>query len=451
MGQVSLGSAEIVDQAVRSARAAFESGEWSKRTPAGRKEAMFAWIALLEAHAEELAALDCVDAGKPITECRENDIPAALETLRWHAEAADKVFGKVAPTGPEALGVITKGPIGVVGAVLPWNYPAAIFAFKVGPALAAGNSVIVKPAELTSMSAYLMVKLAHEAGIPESALLLVTGRGEDTGKPLGLHTDVDVVSFTGSTAVGRKFLEYSAQSNLKEVVLELGGKSPQIVFGDYYNLDEVVDNVLESAFLTMGQNCTAGSRLLVEASVKDELLDALMTQLRQWKIGDPADSQTQIGPMIEQAHFEKVLSYIHGASDEGATLIYREADENTFPDSWLVGPTIYADVTPQMSLFQNEVFGPVLAVTTFESEEEAIALANNTAYGLAASVYTSDLRRAQRVAASIKAGTVSVNGYSEGDISAPFGGHKQSGFGGRDNGLEAFDQYTQIKTVWYVN
>lgn len=449
IGAIESGSPEIVNLAVNAAREGFNNGEWSKLHPAERKDVMYKWVALLEKHAEELAALDCVEAGKPIAECLETDIPETISLIKWYAEAVDKQFGKVSPTNGDAMGLIVKEPIGVVGAVLPWNFPALMFAFKAGPALATGNSVIVKPAEQTSLSTYRMVELAHQAGIPESALLMVTGHGEDTGQPLGLHNDIDMISFTGSTEVGRKFLEYSAQSNLKEIVLECGGKSPQIVFSDIPDMDAFIDDMLNAAFWNMGENCSCGSRLIVERSIRDQIIEKMITKMRDWKMGDPTQADTVVGPMIEQKHFDKVKSYLDKAKSEGAQLVYGGTASDDV--GLFVQPTIFSEVTSDMSIFKEEIFGPILAVTTFDTEEEALKLANDTDYGLAASIYTSDIYRAQRAAAAVNAGTISINGFSEGDISTPFGGFKQSGFGGKDNGVEAFDQYQQTKTIWYVN
>lgn len=450
IGQISAGTSVDVDAAVAAARQTFESGEWAKLPPVKRKRVLLRWTDLIRKHLEELAALDCVDAGKPITECLNTDMPATIDTIEWFAEATDKCFGRVAPTGPEALGLIVKEPIGVVGVVLPWNFPAQMYAWKVAPALAAGNSVIVKPAELTSLSAYRLTQLAYEAGVPEGALTLVTGTGEGAGEPLGRHPDVDMVSFTGSTEVGRLFLKYSAESNLKEIVLECGGKSPQVVFDDA-DLDGIADHILAAAFWNMGENCSCGSRLIVQRGIKDALLSRLIDALEPWKVGSPVDAETRIGPMIEQDHFDKVKRYLDDAPKEGARLVHGGRIHSDLGSGWYVEPTIFDGVTSTSALFREEVFGPILAVTPFDTEEDAIRLANDSDFGLAASIYTLNVKRAQRVASRIRAGTVSVNGFSEGDITVPFGGYKLSGFGGRDKGMEAFEQYTQTKVIWYVN
>lgn len=451
IGQIAAGTAEDVDAAVKVARDGFENGTWRRLAPSERKTIMQRWCALMHEHAEELAALDCVDAGKPITECLNTDIPATIETFAWYAEAADKIFGKVAPTGSAALGLIIQEPIGVVGAVLPWNFPAQMYAWKVAPALMMGNSVIVKPAALTSLSAYRLTELAYEAGVPKEALQLICGTGKTIGAAIGRHMDIDMVSFTGSIEVGRLFLQYAAQSNLKEIVLECGGKSPQVVFDDAVLDDATINDILSAAFWNMSENCSCGSRLLVHSSQKEVLLNKLQEGLKNWKVGSPYDVDTAIGPMIEQAHFEKVCHYLETAKEEGATIVAGGNIHTELGSGWYIEPTIFDNVTPDMTLFKEEVFGPLLAVTSFETDEEAIALANDTEFGLAASFYTQNIKRAYRVGSAIKAGTVSINGFSEGDITTPFGGYKQSGFGGRDNGLEALSQYTQTKTIWLVN
>lgn len=451
IGTLGDATAADVDSAVASAREQFVKGEWRTMAPAQRKQIMQKWARLMEQHIEELAALDCIDAGKPITECLNTDLPATIETFDWYAEAIDKIFGKVAPTGNDALSWIVKEPIGVVGVVLPWNFPAQMFAWKVAPALIMGNSVVVKPAELTSLSAYRMIQLAYEAGIPKSALQMICGSGETVGAAIGKHNDVDMVSFTGSTEVGRLFLTYSAQSNLKEVVLECGGKSPQIIFEEAVIDAEAIDNILNAAFWNMSENCSCGSRLLVHSSRKQQLIEQLVEGLKSWKLGDPRDAKVSIGPMVEKAHFDKVAGYLNKTQEEGAELIVGGKIHQDLDSGWYIEPTIFDNVTPQMAIFNEEVFGPILAITSFETEAEAIELANGSDYGLAASFYTENLKQALRIAGQIRAGTVSINGFSEGDMTTPFGGYKQSGFGGRDKGLEALEQYCQTKTVWVVS
>ncbi|QPE19261.1 aldehyde dehydrogenase [Providencia huaxiensis] len=450
IGFIADGDANDINVAVQVARDTFNQGEWRGLSPQERKAIMLKWANLIELHSEELAALDCIDAGKPIIECLNTDLPATIETFYWYAEAIDKLFGKIAPTSHQELGLIVHEPIGVVGAVLPWNFPAQMFAWKVAPALAVGNSVIVKPAELTSLSAYRMVELAYEAGVPQGALSLVCGLGEKVGEALGRHHDVDMVSFTGSTDVGRLFLKYSAESNLKEIVLECGGKSPQVVFEDA-NIDAAIPHIMAAAFWNMSENCSCGSRLIVHESIKKTLLDKLAVAVKEWKVGDPRQADVSIGPMVEQAHFEKVKSFLDTTVKEGGKLIAGGKIHHELGAGWYIEPTIFDEVTPDMSLFKHEVFGPILAVTSFKTDDEAVALANDTQYGLAASFYSQNIHRAMQIAQRINAGTVSVNGFSEGNITTPFGGFRQSGFGGKDNGLEAFEQYTQTKVIWFIH
>jgi 4-(gamma-glutamylamino)butanal dehydrogenase len=442
---------EDVDRAVASARRAFNKGDWSRLAPSERKQVLLRFADLIESNLLELARLDAVDAGKPIVDCEELDLPDVVNTMRWYAEALDKVFGKVSPTGWDALALITTEPIGVVGAVLPWNFPSATLAWKLGPSLAAGNSVIVKPPEQAPLSTLRIAELATEAGLPDGVLNVVPGLGEVAGKALGLHLDVDMIAFTGSTEVGRHFLRYAADSNLKEVVLECGGKSPQIVMGDAgRHLAYVADQLASAAFWNSGQNCTCGSRILVDRALENDLLQALADATPQWRVGDPLDRETRMGPLIEASALERVLSYIQGADEAGATIV--SGGHRVLEDTggWFVQPTIIGKVTPDMAVAREEIFGPVVAVIPFATEAEAIALANESTYGLAASIFTHDVDVAHRLAREVRAGTVTVNCYGEGDITTPFGGYKQSGFGGRDKGLEALNQYSELKTTWYA-
>jgi gamma-glutamyl-gamma-aminobutyraldehyde dehydrogenase len=438
-----------VDRAVGAARAAFERGDWSRMVPGDRKQVLWAFADLIEQHRDELALTESIDAGKPISDCRDFDIPDVLTTLRWYAETADKVFGKVSPTGDDHLGLIVREPVGVVGAVLPWNFPMAMLAWKIGPALATGNSVVVKPPELASLTTLRLAELAFEAGIPRGVFNVVPGLGHVAGKALGLHMDVDMVTFTGSTEVGRAFLRYSADSNLKGIVLECGGKSPQIVMADCRDdLDAVAADLADAAFWNSGQNCSAGSRILVHRSIKDDFVAALAREADKRAVGDPTDGSTSLGPLIESSALDRVLSYIGQARADGARVV--TGGERLLADSggWFVGATVLDDVTADMSVAREEIFGPVVAVLSFDTSEEAVRLANSTQYGLAATVWSKDIDVALRTARRVRAGTVAVNGYSEGDITTPFGGYRMSGFGGRDNGLEALEQYTEVKTIW---
>ncbi|MFL4471749.1 aldehyde dehydrogenase [Tateyamaria armeniaca] len=430
IAQISTASAADVDLAVNKAREAFDQGRWSKLDPEARKEVLIRLCKLMTRNARELAVMESVESGKPIRDCELIDLPETIHCIKWHAEAVDKIYDQTAPTGDGAIAIILREPVGVVAAVLPWNFPLMMFAWKIGPALAAGCSVIVKPAEQTSLTALRVAELAQEAGVPRGVLQVLPGDGPSVGEPLGRHMDVDMVSFTGSTETGRRFLHYAAESNLKKVVLECGGKNPAVVFDDAENLDHVAEHVVNAAFWNAGQNCSAASRLIVHRSVKPVLMDKITARLRDWKTGDPLDPANHIGALIDANHCAKVRGYLEDAGDGP-----------------YVAPTIF-EVAADDPKARDEIFGPVLCVIEVASNDEAVEVANDTAYGLAASIFSANGRSAIRAARDIRAGTVTVNCYGEGNIATPFGGYKQSGFGGRDNGLHAHDQYTEVKTIW---
>ncbi|GAB5447481.1 aldehyde dehydrogenase [Gymnodinialimonas sp.] len=421
-----------VDFAVQKARQAFEQGHWSKKHPSARKDVLIRLCKLITRNRRELAVMESLESGKPILDCETIDVPETIHCIKWHAEAVDKIYDQAGPTGDDAISMIVREPIGVVGAVLPWNFPLMMLAWKIGPALAAGCSVIVKPAEQTSMTALRVAELAHEAGVPRGVLQVLPGDGPSVGEPLGLHPDVDMVSFTGSTETGKRFLRYAADSNLKKVVLECGGKNPAVVFDDAENLDHVAEHVVNAAFWNAGQNCSATSRLIAHQKVKGPLMERIKARMRDWRTGDPLDPTNHIGALIDAGHCDKVRSFL---------------DQEDKGEGPFIAPTIY-EVSRNDPKAKDEIFGPILSVITAASNDEAIEIANQTDYGLAASVFTANSRRAIRAARDIKAGTVTVNCYGEGDISTPFGGYKQSGFGGRDNGIHAHDQFTELKTIW---
>src|SRR3954470_6504195 len=446
--EVAEGGPADVDAAVAAARTAFDRGVWSRMDPGARKRVLLAWADRIDANARELGLIETIDAGKPITDTVGLDMPETAACIRWHAEATDKLYGQVAPSPEGTVATITREPVGVVGAVIPWNYPAQMAAWKLGPALATGNSVVIKPASTTSLSLLRIAELGAEAGIPDGVLNVVTGPGDTVGEAIGRHPDIDCIAFTGSTEVGRRFLAYAADSNLKRVLLELGGKSPQLVFADAADMANVAANVAVAIFWNMGENCSAGSRLIVHRSRKDELIEAVRVELDNWPVGDPLDPATKIGALISRGHMEKVLGYIDVGRGEGARIVAGGERILEETGGWFVPPTIFDGVRNDMRIAREEIFGPVLSVIEFDTEAEAVAIANDTPYGLAASLYTDDLNVAHRVARELKAGVVGINAYSEGDMTTPFGGYKLSGFGGHDKSVLAHDQYTETKTIW---
>lgn len=439
LASVAACGAEDVDFAVLKAREAFEDGRWSKLHPSERKDTLIRFAKLITRNRRELAVMESLDSGKTIYDCETVDVPETIHCLKWHAEAIDKIYDQVSPASDDHIAMIVREPVGVVGLVLPWNFPLLMLAWKIGPALAAGCSVIVKPAEETSLTALRIAELAMEAGIPQGVFNVVPGSGPDVGEPLGRHMDVDMISFTGSTETGRRFLRYAADSNLKGVVLEMGGKNPSVVLKDAENLDRVAAHVVNGAFWNMGENCSASSRLIVEEDIKEALLERILAHAREWTMGDPLDPEHRVGALVSSDHFAKVSSYL----DKGAKVLMGGGSR----DGAFVEPTVL-ETDPVSTIAREEIFGPVLSVLTVRSFDEAIALANDTQYGLAASIFTGNARKALRGARAIRAGTVTVNCFGEGDITTPFGGFKQSGFGGRDNSLAAHDQYTQLKTIW---
>jgi len=434
-----------VDAAVAAARRAFDSHVWSGLSPRQRKAILLRWAASIRDHLDELSLLETLDAGKPIRDTTTVDVPGAAYCLEWFAEAIDKIGGEVAPSDHHLVGLVTREPIGVVAAVVPWNFPILMASWKFGPALAAGNSVVLKPSEKSPLTAIRLAQLAYEAGIPAGVFNVVPGSGEP-GKLLALHQDVDCVAFTGSTNVGKLIMQYAGQSNLKRVWLELGGKSPNIVMPDCPDLDRAASAAAGAIFYNMGEMCTAGSRLLVHRDIKAAFLDKLIAAARSYIPGNPLDPQTSMGAIVDNVQLERVLGYIETGRTE-AKLLLGGSRVKKESGGFYIEPTIFDVTTADATVAREEIFGPVLSVITFDTVEEAVEIANDSQYGLAAAVWTSNLTIAHEVARSLRAGTVWVNCYDEGgDMNFPFGGYKQSG-NGRDKSLHALDKYTELKST----
>ncbi|WP_377297387.1 aldehyde dehydrogenase [Rhizobium sp. SGZ-381] len=441
------GDAADIDAAVSAARSAFLSGVWRKKDPSDKKRIMLAWADLIRRNGEELALLETLDVGKPVLASLNVDVRLCADGIQFYAEMIDKLYDEIAPTGPMSRALVRKVPLGVIGAITPWNYPMIIDAWKIGPAIAAGNSVVLKPAEQSSLSALKLAELAVEAGLPAGVFNVVTGFGEETGKPLACHMDVDMIAFTGSTEVGKLIMTYAAQSNVKRVALELGGKSPLVVFADA-DLDLAASAAAWGCFYNSGETCHAATRLIVERSVEADLIERIRKVTENEIIlAHPFDPAAQIGALIEAAHMDKVLSMIAAGEKEGARRVFGAERVLSETGGYYVSPGVLTGVTNDMNIARDEIFGPVLCSLSFETEEEALAIANDTIYGLAGAVFTRDMNRVHRFSENLHAGTVWINTYDMASFSTPFGGFKQSGFG-RDRSVHAIDKYCDFKTIW---
>ena len=446
--EVAACDAEDVDRAVAAARRSFESGSWSQLAPRDRKAVLLRLAELIEHDTDELAMMITLDMGKPIADAA-GEVSGAVACFRYFAEAVDKVYGEVGPTGPSAVTLVTREALGVVGLVVPWNYPLLMPTWKLAPALATGNSVVLKPAEQSPIVALALAALVSEAGVPDGVLNVLPGFGETAGQALGRHLDVDKIAFTGSSDVGKLFLVYAGESNMKGVQLECGGKSPHVIFADAPDVDVAVAHAAEGIFGNSGQVCSAGSRLLLQESIADEVLEKLAAEAAKWQPGDPLDPATRMGSMVDETQMNRVLSYVQSGSEEGAELRLGGGRARQDSGGFYVEPTIFGAARNDMKIAREEIFGPVLTAIPFGSEEEGLQIANDTVFGLSAGVWTSDINKALRFARSIRAGSVCVNCYDYGDNSLPFGGYKQSGIG-RDKSLHALENYTQLKMT-YIN
>ena len=443
--KIAAGDTEDVNRAVASAKRAFESGVWSEMNPRDKKAIMLKWADLIRSHQEELALLETMDTSKPIGDTINVDTVSAARVIQWYGEAIDKTYDEIAPAPRNALAMITREPLGVVGAVVPWNYPMIISTWKLGPALAMGNSVVLKPAENSSMSALLLARLATEAGLPDGVFNVVTGLGAQAGQSLARHMDVSKLAFTGSGPTGRKMLQYAAESNMKGVQLELGGKSPHVVLDDVHDLDACASAIAWGIYYNAGQTCNAGSRLIVQSGVKEELFARIGEFLKSFKVGDPFDSSTQMGPIVSKLQRDRVNAYLSLVGQNGESFVY--GGDMPTGDDCFIQPTVIDGVKHDSRLSQEEIFGPVLVALEAKSEEEALQMANGTEYGLAAAVWSGNISRAHRFARKLRAGTVWINTFDMSDVITPFGGFKQSG-SGRDKSLHALDNYSALKTTW---
>jgi gamma-glutamyl-gamma-aminobutyraldehyde dehydrogenase len=435
-----------VDAAVAAARAAFEDGRWRDKEPKEKKRILHRFSELIRADMDRLALLETLDVGKPILNSINVDVTFAADCIAWYAEFADKLYDEIAPTGPNDVALVRREPLGVVAAIVPWNYPLIITAWKIGPALVAGNSVVLKPAEQSPLTAIRLGELALEAGIPPGVLNVVPGFGEAAGKPLALHGDVDMVSFTGSTEVGKLMLRYAGESNMKRVALECGGKSPHLVFADA-DIRAAAEGIAWGIWYNAGETCHAGSRVYAHASVKDDLLAAIAEVAKTIPVGHPFEAATQMGALIDRGHMDRVLGYVETGRREGARIALGGGRTLTETGGFYVEHTVLDGVTNDMRVAREEIFGPVVVVGSFETEDEAVRLANDSIYGLAAAAWTSDMNRAHRMGRALRAGTVWINTFDRSSLATPFGGFKQSGFG-RDRSPHAIDKYTDLKTVW---